>query len=84
MYFDCNFQEGNKVLEEQIKSRQLSIEKQKEIKRKLYEQSVREYEEYLNEKKQNCLNKKQYQWQFRKDLNDQIMFRKDIIVSGLI
>lgn len=42
----------------------------------------REYEEYLKEEKQLYDKKKQFKWQIRKDLNDQINSRKYIIVSA--
>jgi len=57
------------------------LEQQKDTKRKAYEQSVKEYKEYLEEERKLCEKKKQFKWQVRKDLNDQINFRKNTIVS---
>lgn len=50
------------------------------MKRKTYEQSVKEYEAYVKEEKQMWEKKNQFKCQIRKDLNDQIKSRKDIIV----
>lgn len=50
------------------------------MKRKTYEQSAKEYEEYLETEKQLWEKKKQLKWQIRKDLSDQINARKNIIV----
>lgn len=66
---------------EQLKARKILIEEQKELKREMFKQSIKEYEEYLKEEQLMWKNKKQYKWQFRKDLNDQINSRKEIIVS---
>lgn len=41
----------------------------------------KEYKEYFKEEKQLYEKKKQLKWQIREDLNAQINYRKDIIVS---
>lgn len=75
------FQEGNRILMEQLKIREELVEKQKAINREAYEESVRDYENYLKEEKELCEKRKQNKWLIRKDLNDQINARKDIMVS---
>lgn len=72
--------EGNKALKEQLKLREIHLLQQKDVKRKTYEQSVEEYEAYIEEEKQMWEKKKQLECQMRKDLNDQMKSRKDIIV----
>lgn len=74
-------QEANIVIREQLKSRKIYLEQQKSMERKNFEQMSKEYEEYLKEQKKLCDKKKQFKWQIRKDLNDQINDRRDIIVS---
>lgn len=66
---------------EQLKIREELVEKQKAINREAYEESVRDYENYLKEEKELCEKRKQNKWLIRKDLNDQINARKDIMVS---
>lgn len=51
--------------------------------RKMYEQSVKEYEEYLEDERKLWEKKKQCKWQIKKDLMDQIQCRKNLIVSIL-
>lgn len=67
-------------MKEQLKLREIHLQQQKNMKRKTYEQSVKEYEAYVNEEKRMWEEKKQFKCQMRKDLNDQIKSRKDIIV----
>jgi len=67
---------------EQLKERKTLLEEQKELKREMFKQSIKEYEDYIKEEKQQWENKKQYKWQFRKDLNDQIKSSKELIVSA--
>ncbi|XP_060857733.1 golgin subfamily A member 6-like protein 22 isoform X1 [Metopolophium dirhodum] len=71
--------EGHNVLMEQLKSRKILLEEQKELKREMFKQSIKEYEDYIKEEKLQWENKKQYKWQFRKDLNDQIKSSKELI-----
>lgn len=44
----------------------------------------KEYKEYFKEEKQLYEKKKQFKWQIREDLNAQINYKKDIIVSDHI
>lgn len=67
---------------EQLKARNTILEEQKEMKREMFKQSIKEYEDYIKEEKLQRENKKQYKWQFRKDLNDQIKSSKELIVSA--
>jgi len=67
---------------EQLKARKILLEEQKELKREMFKQSIKEYEDYIKEEKLQWENKKQYKWQFRKDLNDQIKSSKELIVSA--
>jgi len=66
---------------EQLKARKALLEEQKELKREMFKQSIKENEDYMKEEKLQWENKKQYKWQFRKDLNDQIKSSKELIVS---
>jgi len=50
------------------------------MKRQTYEQSVKEYEGYLEEERRLWEKKKQFKWQIKNDLMDQIKSREDIIV----
>lgn len=68
-------------MSEQLKSRERLLEQQKEMKRITYEKSIKEYEEFLEEEKRLWEEKKQFKWQVKKDLMDQMKSRKDIIVS---
>lgn len=54
------------------------------MKRKTYEQSVKEYERYLEEERRLWEKKKQFKWQIKNDLMDQIKSREDIIVRTYI
>lgn len=67
---------------EQLKARNTILEEQKELKREMFKQSIKEYEDYIKEEKLQWENKKQYKWKFRKDLNDQIKSSKELIVSA--
>jgi len=67
---------------EQLKARKILLEEQNEAKREMFKQSIKEYEDYKKEEKLQWENKKQYKWQFRKDLNDQIKSSKELIVSA--
>ncbi|XP_022176736.1 golgin subfamily A member 6-like protein 6 isoform X2 [Myzus persicae] len=71
--------EGHNALMEQIKARRKLLEEQNELKREMFKQSIKENEDYLKEEKLQWENKKQYKWQFRKDLNDQIKSSKELI-----
>lgn len=77
------FQEGNRILMEQLKAREALVEHQKEMKRKAFEESANDHENYLKEQKELCEKRQQIKWQFRKDLNDQIISRKHIMVQEL-
>lgn len=44
-------------------------------------QFMKEYQEFLKQEKQLGEKKRQYKLQLRKDLNDQIKFKEDLIVS---
>jgi len=67
---------------EQLDARKKLLEEQKELKREMFKQSIKENEDYIKEEKLQWENKKQYKWQFRKDLNDQIKSSKELIVSA--
>jgi len=66
---------------EQLNARKKLLEEQKELKHEMFKQSIKEYEDYIKEEKRQWEIKKQYKWQFRKDLNDQIKSSKELIVS---
>lgn len=69
-------------MKEQLKLREIHLLQQKDMKRKTYEQSVKEYEAYVEEEKKMLEKKKQLECQMRKFLNDQMKSRKDIIVRS--
>lgn len=69
---------------EQLKAREALIKQQKEIKRKAFEESMKDRENYLKEEKELCKSRKQRNWEIRKGLNDQINSRKDIFVSKIV
>lgn len=69
---------------EQLKIREALVEQQKEINRKTYEESVKDYENYLQKEKELCEKRKQSKLQIGKDLKDQINSRKDIMVNSII
>ncbi|KAL5236785.1 hypothetical protein ACI65C_004195 [Semiaphis heraclei] len=71
--------EGHNVLMEQLNARKKLLEEQKELKHKMFKQSIKEYDDYIKEEKRQWEIKKQYKWQFRKDLNDQIKSSKELI-----
>ncbi|XP_026821430.1 golgin subfamily A member 6-like protein 6 [Rhopalosiphum maidis] len=71
--------EGNNVLMDQLKARKALLEEQKVLKREMFNQAKKEYEDYLKEEKRQWEIQKKYKWQFRKDLNDQIKDNKQII-----
>ncbi|XP_050431290.1 calponin homology domain-containing protein DDB_G0272472-like [Adelges cooleyi] len=72
-------EESNRILREQLESRKQYLDRQKEEKRKSYEQSTRDNENYLKDKKQQWEKEMKLKWQIRKDLTDQMEFRKTII-----
>lgn len=74
-----HFQEENQAIKEQLKLRETLLEEQKNVKYQILEQSAREYDEYLKEKKQVCEEKTRLQSQFRKELIDQINSRSKAI-----
>lgn len=59
------------------------LKRQKDMNRETYEQSVKEYEEYLEDERKLWEKKNQCKWQIKKDLMDQIQCRKNVIVSIL-
>lgn len=59
------------------------LRRQKDMNRETYEQSVKEYEEYLEDERKLWEKKNQCKWQIKKDLMDQIQCRKNVIVSIL-
>ncbi|CAH1730932.1 golgin subfamily A member 6-like protein 6 [Aphis gossypii] len=70
--------EGNDVLMDQLRARKALLEEQKVLKREMFIQAKKEYEDYLKEEKRQLENQVKYKSQFRKDLNDQIKASKEI------
>lgn len=66
---------------DQLKARKALLEEQKELKREMFNEAKKEYENYLKEEKRQLENQVKYKCQFRKDLNDQIKANKEIHVS---
>jgi len=66
---------------DQLRARKALLEEQKVLKREMFNQAKKEYEDYLKEEKRQLENQVKYKSQFRKDLNDQIKASKEIHVS---
>jgi len=66
---------------DQLKARKALLEEQKVLKREMFNQAKKEYNDYLKEEKLQWEIQNKYKWQFKKDLNDQIKDNKELIVS---
>lgn len=68
-------------MKEQIKSREILLKRQKEMKHKINEQLFKEHQDFLKEEKQITDEKKKNKCYLRKYLNEQMKFREEKIVS---
>ncbi|XP_050441410.1 protein BCAP-like [Adelges cooleyi] len=72
-------EENNRVLHEQLAAHKKYLVDQNELKRKLFQESMKQYECYLKDSKEQRENQIKSKCQFRKELTDQIEFRKQIV-----
>ncbi|XP_050522163.1 trichohyalin-like isoform X2 [Daktulosphaira vitifoliae] len=72
-------EESYRILQEQIEYQKKRLEQENNIKRQLYEKSIKDHEDYLKNEKKQLENKIKSKFQFRNELTNQIEFRKNII-----